>query len=1197
MDTSSLRKINTWTRIAHISETSKLSVNNDENNRLIWDAYEDLQDELDDTDIPSKLTTATQQIHAEIDALLRGILKEFVSRESTITRSADDYLCKNAQVKLPLKFWKLAVIFFKQPKKANRLEPAVRDEPGVKSSITVVNLMHQAFASVHRLTNQQVDKDMRVTVFDYVASLDLPSKRIEKKIITFQDYQRLMIKGVFCTTKNPHFHSNDLYHCGRERLQTGVFLALLMYTAARPGELLVSSPYAGIAEDALKWKDVIFYVKLVNNDKDESAEPLYLLECDVYIRNLKGMRRDPTKSRIVNLYEDLTIPRACDATVLLAALADMDGIFGYGISIMDCSKTCRAEYFDDASRTRVFIKPEMAETYVFRTVECQDHRWITSTNTPLLYKQGCAAAHRAMKLANLERFDLYAFRRAAGNALQTASVSDKELCNFMGHQEGSRTFSRYYQTKRTTVDAQGLIVHGRQKEVVTARPLARTLNCFLDTKEILDLDADSKVVLTRKNVEDARLEKQQTRNKVKILKDNGQDDGAEYAEALKALNVAAKQESQALNHWIWIRNARQRELIKQKEKGLLEEYTLKALGQTSSISTQELSFTESLNDILEISSDEMDGSEEETERIADTSNEELLSARDDLIAQISSLRGKEELTSMVCDSDEDSICTTSSTTTATTTATTPSTSTPSSTSEKSLASHAAQQIEQQLKALSESISPFCFPLLDASALFSTETVDLSLAYQILASEVGTLDHDRYAGYTDRCCPECKRFFGTQFNPRHFVNHVVNCAQKEFLKRAKEIIYSNLGGKKCVSPGCRAKSSTFGDTLDTVIHHSYQHLRTQRIVGYDRRLSNHKCNLRNEKEVPCLYVCRAQSDTSLAEYERHLETCHGILDGNRIDHCFKDGIWSIGNAQLEAHAKSHYENDDYEEATSMLGDQWSDVACKFCYHDESLRMSLRVRSYPARRSLVSHILNLHIIPRKEERLQCGLCDEVVFAPDYPDHLIVEHDLHLSSGHVTERIGHDYNLLMSPIPKARAIFNDWTSWMESLLSVEDDIESTQSSVTAATASPSICTKRTRMTPTSEKRPNATLKIDFKKKLPLANEEKKKRKHYPKKKKASVEDDENEDLDYSDEIDNSFKRKYCPRKKRIAEDDEDDGSSNTQRQQHCKKRVVIEEDTDDSNSRIDGNPSKNENEHNQQARASASTMRVLSRIHPNF
>ena len=136
---------------------------------------------------------------------------------------------------------------------------------------------------------------MRESIYDYIASLDLPNARIEKTFISFEEHKMLLFNGVFCSVESPHFITNGYFRCARERLQTGTAMTLLIFTAARPGELVVSQPYVNIAEDAVKWKDLVFYVRKIIKIVDGRESISYTIEIDFYIRNLKGMRRNSTQ--------------------------------------------------------------------------------------------------------------------------------------------------------------------------------------------------------------------------------------------------------------------------------------------------------------------------------------------------------------------------------------------------------------------------------------------------------------------------------------------------------------------------------------------------------------------------------------------------------------------------------------------------------------------------------------------------------------------------------------------------------------------------------------------------------------------------------------------------------------------------------------------------------------------------------------
>ena len=704
---------------------------------------------------------------------------------------------------------------------------------------------------------------------------------------------------------------------------------------------------------------------------------------------------------------------------------------------------------------------KMAEKYVFRTVEKQaDGSWTTNPQTPLNYSGLRSAATKAMILASFVPFDLYAYRRGAANAIKVSGVMESDLQIYVGHQAGTSTFNDHYRSKMALIDAQGIIAHGREDERIIARPLARKITCYLDAREVSLVDADSQVKIARKAADTTRATLEEKVVEMEKAKESSDSDSV----ALRmALDEYRKEHAKAMNHWKWMRDFTLNKALKDKEEKLQRQRASNALGQTSSEEEttkshgqtsqetndeimQELSVEESLSDIFDMTSSEdgqmqqqqKDASDETVEEIT---NEELLLARDSLVKQVCASQ-----------SDADTVASRHST---------------SSTTGMLAASTAAQQLEQQLQTFANEVNPFYFPLYDASPLFTAGEVNLSQAFQILSSEIGTTSHDRYAGCTDKHCPNCNKYFEKQDIPRTFITHVVNCFKKVYIERIKNIVFSCLGSQDCGSIACRRKSSTFGSEQAEVVKHSLNHLQTQRNIGYDRKLKGHKCTFQIDTETTCLYVCPSQDDLGLSDYFTHLQTCHGILDTSKVDYCYRDGIWSFGHAQIESHANHHHGNDDFDAITNMRSDQWTTVACKICYHDKTLRLSQRVHTYPTRQCLVAHMLKIHIIPCRDEQIQCSLCDSVIFAPDYPDHLILEHDLHLSAGSVIEQIGHNWSLFMSMAKSERHLLEDWTSWLDGLLSTDESMEATgdeslegatRASTTSST-SLQVCSKRKR------------------------------------------------------------------------------------------------------------------------------------------
>jgi len=113
--------------------------------------------------------------------------------------------------------------------------------------------------------------------------------------------------------------------CQRERLQLAMFLLLLSFTAARPGELICSKWHAP-DNDGLKYGDLTF-----NIDKLPDGQTAIVV--DVLIRNLKGHRTDECY-RIQGIYQDFEhLPPLFDPSLLLTSLALMDDVFEHVTTI------------------------------------------------------------------------------------------------------------------------------------------------------------------------------------------------------------------------------------------------------------------------------------------------------------------------------------------------------------------------------------------------------------------------------------------------------------------------------------------------------------------------------------------------------------------------------------------------------------------------------------------------------------------------------------------------------------------------------------------------------------------------------------------------------------------------------------------------------------------------------------------------
>lgn len=162
-----------------------------------------------------------------------------------------------------------------------------------------------------------------------------------KPIATFNDMATFIMDGI----------DGDQFamHCPQEQVQLAAIHLLMAFSGARLYELL-DSKLKGIA---LRYRHLKFFLGLWTEDDDEgrrdstgSPQPQFHLYCKVYLDHVKGTTASRKKDREQPLYSHGE--EAClDPVLLLAQLAELDGVFAPGVSIASIMRTTDASYFLD----------------------------------------------------------------------------------------------------------------------------------------------------------------------------------------------------------------------------------------------------------------------------------------------------------------------------------------------------------------------------------------------------------------------------------------------------------------------------------------------------------------------------------------------------------------------------------------------------------------------------------------------------------------------------------------------------------------------------------------------------------------------------------------------------------------------------------------------------------------------------------
>lgn len=210
-------------------------------------------------------------------AFLESYVKRFIE-EMALDTTVNDALAPGDKAGLAVNgaLWMLFSEFIVQRSDKYVNESAGKGLP--KTYGTATSEFQNYCAIFKALTGSAVSRDIVKKCHDVIKSLARNYVK-PKPSATWGDIQDIICNGVFN-------ESVRLRH-PRERTQVATFLCLLAFTGSRPGEICLGDLQA----DSLKWGDVSF--SIVGKLANDKLQPR--LCATVTIRNLKGMRDDPSK--------------------------------------------------------------------------------------------------------------------------------------------------------------------------------------------------------------------------------------------------------------------------------------------------------------------------------------------------------------------------------------------------------------------------------------------------------------------------------------------------------------------------------------------------------------------------------------------------------------------------------------------------------------------------------------------------------------------------------------------------------------------------------------------------------------------------------------------------------------------------------------------------------------------------------------
>ncbi|SAM85389.1 uncharacterized protein UBRO_20906 [Ustilago bromivora] len=188
-----------------------------------------------------------------------------------------------------------------------------------------------------------------------------------------------------------------------------------------------------------------------------------------------------------------------EPTIILAQLAEEDGIFDHGISIASMMETADQEYFKNVDEfLPIPIKAEAKDRFVLHAIELASssgrgttsvataqHQSVTSTSTlltadnnsptsssnwfiselaPWMTSMSEAATKKIALAAGMPEYTMYSLRRMPIQTLDHTSVTEGAKRLSVGHSIASSQIVKSYLSWRNVVDIQGLVQRGKESK-------------------------------------------------------------------------------------------------------------------------------------------------------------------------------------------------------------------------------------------------------------------------------------------------------------------------------------------------------------------------------------------------------------------------------------------------------------------------------------------------------------------------------------------------------------------------------------------------------------------------------------------------------------------------------------------------------------------------------------------------------------
>jgi hypothetical protein len=288
---------------------------------------------------------------------------------------------------------------------------------------------------------------------DFIKETNM-SKSSATEGASFEDCQHFIQHGVFATSSK--------MKSARERLQMSSLTLLLAFTAARPGDIIISHGYQH-TDKCLKYRDIKFFAASVDGGHIN-------LSAAIDIRHMKGLKNDPSSHRTQFVYQDpATLPPIYDLVLQLVIMGIMDDVFVdfkdigniYSIDFQKIRQ--KTDSITSGNKIVLDIKADKLDLPIFRSFSSEHlSNWITSPSEAWTVGMANQVLGRLRKLTGQPTFTFRAIRNACAGQLKNYKITDIDMKNAIGHRKGTPTYAKHYRSKRSSVDLQGLVTDGNE---------------------------------------------------------------------------------------------------------------------------------------------------------------------------------------------------------------------------------------------------------------------------------------------------------------------------------------------------------------------------------------------------------------------------------------------------------------------------------------------------------------------------------------------------------------------------------------------------------------------------------------------------------------------------------------------------------------------------------------------------------------